>query len=63
MFTIRVKVKIQQKARPELQNYFPSIIYLKKICPSAEILNGLAIHGTSAKNSENQVATWAKKSI
>ena len=97
------KVEIQQKARPELKNYLPSIAdydkiflgypiwwsippmavstflehynfggkkiipfathegsglggsinYLKKICPSAEILNGLAIHGAEAKNSES----------
>ena len=40
-----------------------SVGYLKKICPNAEILQGLAIHGADAKNSENQVAAWAKKVI
>lgn len=107
------KVEIQQKFRPELKNYLPSIDnfekiflgypiwwsippmavatflekydfsgkkiipfathegsglggsinYLKKICPQAEILQGIAIHGANAKNSENQVVDWAKKFI
>ena len=107
------KIEIQQKFRPELKNYLPSIDnfekiflgypiwwsvppmavatflekydfsgkkiipfathegsglggsinYLKKICPQAEILQGIAIHGANAKNSENQVANWAKKFI
>lgn len=107
------KVEIQQKTRPELKNYLPSIEefnviflgypiwwsippmavatflekydfsgkkiipfcthegsglggsvnYLKKICPKAEILNGIAIHGADAKNSEKEVANWAKKFI
>ena len=38
-----------------------SISYLKKICPTAEIVQGLAIHGADAKNSESQVANWAQK--
>ena len=37
-----------------------SVSYLKKICPSAEILNGLAIHGAEAKNSEKQIVQWVK---
>ena len=107
------KIEIQQKFRPELKNYLPSIDnfekiflgypiwwsippmavatflekydfsgkkiipfathegsglggsinYLKKICPQAEILQGIAIHGANAKNSENQVAAWAKKFV
>lgn len=107
------KIEIQQKFRPELKKYLPSIDnfekiflgypiwwsippmavatflekydfsgkkiipfathegsglggsinYLKKICPQAEILQGIAIHGADAKNSENQVADWAKKFI
>lgn len=107
------KVEIQQKARPELKNYLPSVEefdkifvgypiwwsvppmavatflekynfsgkkiipfcthegsglggsvnFIKKICPQAEILQGLAIHGADAKNSENEVARWAKKFI
>ena len=40
-----------------------SVNFLKKICPQAEILQGIAIHGADAKNSENQVAQWAKKFI
>ena len=107
------KIEIQQKFRPELKNYLPSIDnfekiflgypiwwsvppmavatflekydfsgkkiipfathegsglggsinYLKKICPQAEILHGIAIHGANAKNSENQVSAWAKKFV
>lgn len=107
------KIEIQQKFRPELKNYLPSIDnfekiflgypiwwsvppmavatflekydfsrkkiipfvthegsglggsinFLKKICPQAEILQGIAIHGANAKNSENQVADWAKKFV
>ena len=40
-----------------------SVSYLKKICPSAEILSGLAIHGADAKNSESEVSSWAKKFV
>lgn len=40
-----------------------SVNYLKKICPNAEILNGIAIHGADAKNSEAEVSAWAKKNI
>ena len=40
-----------------------SVNYLKKICPQAEILNGIAIHGADAKNSESEVVAWAKKFI
>lgn len=40
-----------------------SVSYLRKICPSAEILQGLAIHGADAKNSEAEVTAWAKKVI
>ena len=40
-----------------------SISYLRKICPKSEIVQGLAIHGAEAKNSESQVASWAKKNI
>ena len=40
-----------------------SIGRLKKLCPKAEIVQGLAIHGADAKNSESQVASWAKKNI
>ena len=38
-----------------------SVNWLKKICPQAEVLNGLAIHGADAKNSESEVVDWAKK--
>ena len=40
-----------------------SVNYIKKICPSAEILSGLAIHGADAKNSELEISAWAKKFI
>lgn len=40
-----------------------SVNYLKKICPQAEILQGLAIHGADAKNSESEVVAWAKKFV
>ena len=35
-----------------------SISYLKKICPSAEIVKGISIHGADAKNSEVEVKRW-----
>ena len=38
-----------------------SVSYLKKICPKAEIVNGLAIHGADSKNSKTEVTNWAKK--
>ena len=38
-----------------------SINYIKKICPAAEVLQGLAIHGADSKNSEDVVKNWAKK--
>ena len=34
-----------------------------KICPKAEIMSGLAIQGANSKNSESEVANWAKKFI
>ena len=40
-----------------------SVNYLKKICPNAEILNGIAIHGADAKNSEEKISAWAKNNI
>ncbi len=40
-----------------------SVSYLKKICPKAEIMSGLAIQGANSKNSESEVANWAKKFI
>ena len=36
---------------------------IKKACPTAEVVQGLAIHGADAKNSEKEVAVWAKKFI
>ena len=38
-----------------------STSWLKKICPTAEIVQGIAIHGAAAKNSEAEVSAWAKK--
>lgn len=40
-----------------------SVNYLKKICPNAEILNGIAIHGADAKNSEEKISVWAKNLV
>ena len=37
-----------------------SVNWLKKICPNAEILQGIAIHGADAKNSEQAVISWLK---
>lgn len=36
---------------------------LKRICKGAEFGSGLAVHGADAANSENDVASWAKKSV
>ena len=35
-----------------------SVAQIKKICPKASVLSGLAIHGADAANSENQVIQW-----
>ena len=35
-----------------------SIGQIKKACPTAEVIKGLAIYGSSAANSENEVARW-----
>ena len=40
-----------------------SIGFIKKIASNAIVVNGLAIHGAEAKNSESEVANWAKKNI
>ena len=40
-----------------------SISQLKKICPQSEILQGISIHGADAKNSESEVASWAKNFV
>ena len=37
-----------------------SLNWLKKICPNAEILQGLSIHGADAKNSEEKIISWLK---
>lgn len=36
---------------------------LRKICPGAEIVDGLSICGSEAIQSENKVAEWAKRAI
>lgn len=36
---------------------------LKKICKGASFGSGLAVHGADSANSENKVASWAKKVI
>lgn len=40
-----------------------SVNYIKKICPKAEILQGLAIHGADAAISEREVSAWAKNLV
>ena len=40
-----------------------SVGQIKKACPNSTVAQGLAIHGADAKNSESQVAGWAKKNI
>ena len=40
-----------------------SVGQIKKACPNSTVAQGLAIHGADAKNSESQVASWAKKNI
>lgn len=36
---------------------------LKKICNGADVERGLSIHGAEAAESENTVASWAKKNV
>ena len=36
---------------------------IKKTCPKAQVLSGLAIHGAEAAQSENKAVAWAQKSI
>ena len=33
---------------------------IKKLCPSADVENGLAIYGSRVKNSKNEVERWVK---
>ena len=40
-----------------------SISQIKKTCPTANVMAGLAIHGADAAKSETQVTTWAKKTL
>ena len=40
-----------------------STSWLKKICPTAEIVQGLSIHGAAAKNSEAETTAWAKNLV
>ncbi|MBR4383789.1 MAG: flavodoxin [Selenomonadaceae bacterium] len=40
-----------------------SVSYIKKICPNAEIFDGLAIHGAEAAQSSAQVERWLKNKI
>ncbi len=37
-----------------------SVNYIKKICPKAEVMDGLAIHGAEAAQSSAQVERWVK---
>ena len=36
---------------------------LKKICPGAQVVSGLSIHGAKAAKSETKVASWARKNV
>jgi len=36
---------------------------IKKTCPKASVVSGLAIRGANAAKSEKEVAAWAKKSL
>ena len=40
-----------------------SVSYIKKICPNAEVLDGLAIHGAEAAQASTQVERWLKGKI
>ena len=40
-----------------------SINYIKKICPKAEVMDGLAIHGAEAAQGAVQVERWLKGKI
>ena len=40
-----------------------SVNYIKKICPTAEVLDGLAIHGAEAAQASAQVERWLKNKI
>ena len=36
---------------------------LKKICPGAQVVSGLSIHGAEAAKYETKVASWARKNV
>ena len=36
---------------------------IKKTCPKAQVLSGLAVHGAEAAQSENKAVAWAQKAI
>ena len=38
-----------------------SVNYIKRICPKAEVIDGLAIHGAEAANAEREVSAWTKR--
>ena len=40
-----------------------SVSYIKKICPTAEVIDGLAIHGAEAAQASAQVERWLKGKI
>ncbi len=40
-----------------------SVNYIKKICPKAEVMDGLAIHGAEAAQGAAQVERWVKGKI
>ena len=40
-----------------------SVNYIKKICPKAEVMDGLAIHGAEAAQGAAQVERWVKGKV
>lgn len=40
-----------------------SVSYIKKICPKAEVMDGLAIHGAEVAQSAAQVERWLKGKV
>ena len=40
-----------------------SVNYIKKICPKAEVMDGLAIHGSEANQASAQIERWLKGKV
>ena len=50
--------KIIAFTTPEGSGFGSSIGSIKKACPTADVIKGIAIYGSSAANSEKEVARW-----